>query len=458
MSDERAERYKLLLVDDDREFLEDAIAVLEDKFECVGVGEAEEVLSACDRYAPDAVLLDLDFHGEPKGFEVLPSIKKQNPYLPVIIWTETEDVHARLKAQNLGAFFYVHKAARAGDMLVVLDAAFKSRRAQLLSRGLLAELDREWGDLVYASSAMAEIVDTARRAAASDEKVLITGKTGVGKGVIAYEIHRNSARASEQFVVVECAGITESLADNELFGHEKGAFTGAGTGVDGVCRAAHKGTLFLDEIGDMPYGVQAKIRRMLEDGHVRRVGGKRDIPVDARIIAATNRDLEKEVEEGRFRDDLFYRLNVIRIHIPPLSEHRDDIMPLALHFMGRHRTPEGEPYELSPDAAAFLEANDWPGNVRQLKHAIDRACTLSPGPVITSADFTGTKGEVAVIPSFASSKEAALEKVERECVVRALAAAQTVTGAADLLQVSKSFVHSVIKRRGIREEEWKKPK
>ena len=458
MPDDPTERFKLLLVDDDRDFLEDAMAVLSDRFECVGVAEAEDVLDACDKHDPDAVLLDLDFHGEPKGFDVLPLVGEANPYMPVIIWTETNDVNARLNAQNLGAFFYVHKAARPGDMMVVLDAAFKKRRALLLSRGMLAELDREWGDLIYASEEMAEVVEMARLAAQSEEKVLITGDTGVGKGAVAHEIHRNSTRSSEQFVVVECAGITETLADNELFGHEKGAFTGATTSVDGVCRAAHHGTLFLDEIGDMPLLIQAKIRRMLDDGCVRRVGGTKDIPVNARIVAATNRDLEENVKEGRFRDDLFYRLNVIRIHIPPLRERRGDIIPLAMHFLGRHRTPEGKSYELAPDAAVYLEGHEWPGNVRQLKHAIDRACTLTGGPTITGGDLSDGGDGGGRLPSWAQIKRAALEKLERESVLRGLAAAGTAKGAADLLQVSSSFIFSVIKRRNILEEEWKKPR
>ena len=458
MPDDPTERFKLLLVDDDRDFLEDAMAVLSDRFECVGVAEAEDVLDACDKHDPDAVLLDLDFHGEPKGFDVLPLVGEANPYMPVIIWTETNDVNARLNAQNLGAFFYVHKAARPGDMMVVLDAAFKKRRALLLSRGMLAELDREWGDLIYASEEMAEVVEMARLAAQSEEKVLITGDTGVGKGAVAHEIHKGSTRSSEQFVVVECAGIAESLADNELFGHEKGAFTGANVTVDGVCRAAHHGTLLLDEIGDMPMAIQAKIRRMLDDGYVRRVGGTKDIPVNARIIAATNRDLEQDVKDGRFRADLFYRLNVINIHIPPLRERRDDIIPLALHFLGRHRTPEGESYELAADAVVFLEGHEWPGNVRQLKHAIDRVCTLTAGPTITGGDLSDGGGSGGGLQSWARIKQAAIEKLERETVLRALAAGGTAKGASDLLQVSPSFIFSVIKRRNILEEEWKKPR
>jgi transcriptional regulator with GAF, ATPase, and Fis domain len=323
---------------------------------------------------------------------------------------------------------------------------------------MLAELDREWGDLVYASDEMAEVVEMARLAARSDEKVLLTGDTGVGKGAVAHEIHRNSKRSSEQLVVVECAGIAESLADNELFGHEKGAFTGANMSVDGVCRAAHHGTLFLDEIGDMPMTVQAKIRRMLDDGYVRRVGGTKDIAVSARIISATNRDLEQDAKDGRFRADLLYRLDVIRIHIPPLRERRSDIIPLALHFLGRHRTPEGESYDLAPDAVVYLEGHDWPGNVRQLKHAIDRVCTLTAGPTITGGDLSDGGGRGGGLQSWALIKQAAMEKLERETVLRALAAAGTAKGASDVLEVSPSFIFSVIKRRNILEEEWKKPR
>lgn len=458
MSDKPPERYKLLLVDDDKEFLEDALSVLSKDFDCVGVAEADDVLDAIAREDPDAVLLDLDFHGEPRGFDVLPLIREQSPFLPVVIWTETNDILAKMKAQDLGAFHFVNKAARSGDMQVVLDAAFRKRRALLVSRGMMAELDREWGDLIYASDEMAKVVEMARLAAASDQKVLITGETGVGKGAVAHEIHKNSERSSDQFVVVECAGITETLADNELFGHEKGAYTGANATVDGLCRAAHHGTLFLDEIGDMTPVIQAKIRRMLDDGSVRRIGGTKDLPVNARIIAATNRNLEKDVEEGRFRDDLFYRLNVISIHIPLLRDRRADIIPLALHFLGRHRTLEGEPYELSPDAAVFLEGHEWKGNVRQLKHVIDRACTLVRGPVITGSDLADGGDASGGIRSWAYIKRTALEKLEREAILRALAAAGTAKGAAGLLEVSSSFIFSVIKRRGIRDEDWKKRK
>jgi DNA-binding NtrC family response regulator len=462
MPDESPERYRLLLVDDDKEFLEDALTVLAGQFDTAGVTEVDEVLPACEKEDPDAVLLDLDFHGEPDGFKILPVIRKELPTLPVIIWTETNDIEARLRAQELGAFHYVHKAARAGDMLLVLEAAFKHRRTLLHNRGMLAELGREWGNLVFVSDAMTEVVEMARNAAPTDETVLLMGDTGVGKGAVAHEIHASSDRADEQFVTVECAGFTDTLVESQLFGHVKGSFTGAIATADGLCRAAHHGTLFLDEIGDMPANVQAKIRRMVDDKVIMRVGGVKDIPVNTRIIAATNRDLAKDIEEGRFREDLYHRLDTITIRIPPLRERRDDIIPLALHFLARHQREDREPFELSPDAAAFLKTHDWPGNVRQLKNAIDRTCTLRPGPVLEADDFfrggRSGGGDPGGGAPWAVQKAEALAKLERDAVVRALALGQDKTKAAEILDVSRSFIFDVMKRRDILEDEWKKPR
>jgi DNA-binding NtrC family response regulator len=259
-------------------------------------------------------------------------------------------------------------------------------------------------------------------------------------------------------MVVECAGITENLADNELFGHEKGAFTGAHRREPGVCEAAHHGTLFLDEIGDMPASIQAKIRRVVEDNRIRRVGGQKEKLVDIRVMAATNRDLEEDVEAERFRRDLFYRLNLMRIHIPPLSERKTDIRPLAVHFLGMFTAAQDVPYELSPEAVMYLESREWKGNVRELKNVIERACIMSPGPVLTVADLAGRRDESTAIVSWARQKSARLAKAEREAVLEALIAGQDKTRAAELLDVSRDFIHNVIKRRGIRDEEWKKPK
>jgi DNA-binding NtrC family response regulator len=457
MSDDTAPKNKLLLVDDDRPFLEDAVAVLSRDFDCVAVADPDNVLKSCDVEDPDVVLLDLDFGGEPLGFELLPAIKGANPYLPVVMWTETDDVLARLRAQELGAFYYVHKAARPGDLKVVIDAALRKNRGLIANRTMRAELDRAWGNLVYASDEMREVVDMATRAAESDHTVLITGNTGVGKGVVAYEIHKKSRRASQEFMVVECAGITEQLADNELFGHERGAFTGAYDRQPGVYEAAHLGTLFLDEVGDMSASIQAKIRRVVEEGKVRRVGGQKEKPVDVRIIAATNRNLEEDVETERFRRDLFYRLNHMRIHIPPLSERTADIRPLAVHFLGAFTASAPVPYELSPDAVMYLESREWQGNVRELKNVIERACIMSPGPVLTAEDLSGRRGAAANIMSWSRQKAAKLARAEREAVLEALIAGQDKTAAADLLDVSRDFIHNVIKRRAIRDEEWKKP-
>ena len=302
MSDETAPKNKLLLVDDDMPFLEDAVAVLSRDFDCVAVADPDNVLKACDVEDPDVILLDLDFGGEPLGFELLPAIKDANPYLPVVMWTETDDVLARLQAQELGAFYYVHKATRPGDLRVVIDAALRKNRA----------LDRQPRDARRTRQGVGQSRLRQRRDASRwwtwprarprrTTPFSSRASTGVGKGVVAYEIHKRSSRANQEFMVVECAGITEQLADNELFGHERGAFTGAYRREPGVCEAAHHGTLFLDEVGDMPASIQAKIRRVVEDSRVRRVGGQKEKLVDIRVIAATNRNLEEDVETERFR-------------------------------------------------------------------------------------------------------------------------------------------------------------
>ncbi|MBN2566074.1 MAG: sigma-54-dependent Fis family transcriptional regulator [Candidatus Eisenbacteria bacterium] len=454
MPDESKTKGRLLLVDDDEEFLDDAIVVLSKDFECTGVADPERVLKACEVRDPDAVLLDLDFDGEPLGFEILTRIKEENPCLPVIMWTETEDVRARLAAQELGAFYYIHKAARPGDVAVVIDAALRKARALMANRVLRAELDRAWGDIIYASDAMREVVDMAQRVAEQDDTVLITGETGVGKGLLAHEIHKRSARASHEFMVVECAGITEHLADNELFGHEKGAFTDAYRREPGVCEAANRGTLFLDEVGDMPLTIQAKIRRVVEDKKIRRVGATSDRTVDIRIIAATNRELEGDVADGRFRQDLFYRLNRVRIHIPPLRTRRADILELAHHFLAKHAMPDGTRFRLSPESTVYLEGQDWPGNIRQLRNAVGRACALARGDVLTPRDFSGDLEEMRALMDWDES----FGEFERSTFLRALQIGGSIRKAAELMGVTKDKIFGVIRRRGIAVEEWKKDK
>jgi DNA-binding NtrC family response regulator len=458
MPDAAKVRNKLLLVDDDRDFLDDVVVVLSRDFDCVAVAEPDEVLKAIDTEGPDVVLLDLDFHGDPVGFEILPTIKEANPYLPVIMWTETNDVQARLQAQELGAFYYVHKAARSGDIRVVIDAALRKSRALLANRAMRAELDREWGDLIYASDAMREVVEQAAKAAESDGTVLITGDTGVGKSMVAHEIHKRSARASREFVVVECAGLADNLADNELFGHERGAFTDAYRTEPGLCEAADLGTLFLDEIGDMSASVQAKIRRLLEAGKIRRIGAKTEKSVNVRVIAATNRDLEEDVATERFRQDLFFRLNIVRIRIPPLSERKADVRPLAIHFLGRATAMSERPYEFSAEAILYLESREWPGNARELKNVIESACAMSPGPVLTQEDLAGKRDGSSHIIPWSTQRAAVLAKAEREAVVQALTAGQSKVKAAELLDVGRDFIYRVIKEGAIRDEEWKKPK
>jgi two-component system NtrC family response regulator len=421
MSTKPDKQSKLLLVDNDEEFLDDAVAILSREFECVGVSDPDSVLARVDQEDPDAVLLDIYFENRcPLGFEILTDILKDHPFLPVIMWTEEDSVQGALEAQRRGAFHYVTKTPRPGDVMVVIDAALKQRRVLITNKALRTEIDRNWGDFIYASEKMARLFDKLDKIAASDHSVLITGETGVGKGLLAHEMHRRSSRSEEPFVVVECAALPETIVENELFGHEKGAYTGAVSRQVGSCEAADRGTLFLDEIGDMPMSSQAKLLRLADEGKFKRLGGARERSVDVRIVAATNRQLGEAVAKEEFRRDLFYRLNTFHIDIPPLRERREDIVPLAVHFASLRTHACGERFALSDPAQMFLQAREWPGNARELKHAVERACVMSESPVLSLHDFVLEGDGASQVLDYEAAKEQVLLDFKRSFVLEAL--------------------------------------
>ena len=454
MSDTTAEPRKLLLVDDDREFLEDAISILEDTFDCIGVSEPARVLDVCARELPDAVLLDLLFSGKRKGHEILTRIKEEFPYLPVIMWTQDTSNEAAFEARKRGAFFTVHKTPRRSEVMAVVEAAIRESRVRVVNRTLRAQLDQAWGEFVFASDTMRGIIETAERVAQSDEPVLITGKTGVGKGVLAREIHARSPRARNEFVPVDCGALTYNLINSELFGHVKGTYTDAKTTEPGLCDAADGGTLFLDEVGDMPLDAQAKLRRLVEDKEIRPVGGQRWRRLDVRIIAATNKDLHFEVAEGRFRKDLYYRLKAFHIEIPELKDRPEDVPVLASYFARACRMEDGRPYELAPDALLYIQSRDWPGNVRELQNAVKCACQFSEGPRVTAQDFWTRAASREQRGSL--NLAAAKADFEREHVIKVLRIARgNVTEAARLLGVARPTVYRLVERLGLSHEDWR---
>jgi DNA-binding NtrC family response regulator len=365
----------ILVVDDEadqRRLLGGFVASL--GFRVQEAASAEDALTILRDRVPDMVLLDVRLPGI-SGIDALPEIRKIAARLPVLLITAYADLRQAVAAVKGGADDYLAKPIDLDELeAAIVDAIGTQERAP---RGNSAhELPPGF---VCESLAMRRVVETAAVIAPSDAPVLILGESGAGKEVVAQMIHQWSPRSAGPLVPANCAGLPESLIESELFGHTKGAFTGASQSREGYFRAAHNGTLFLDEIGELPLHLQPKLLRALESGQITPVGSDIPIQVNTRLIAATNRDLSKEVLEGRFRDDLYYRINVVELVVPPLAERQDDILPLVHRFSTEFA---GGPVRLSPQAVQCLLAYRWPGNVRELRNAIQRSCLLCRGDVI----------------------------------------------------------------------------
>ncbi|MBX5443794.1 sigma-54 dependent transcriptional regulator [Sphaerobacter sp.] len=385
---------RILIADDDagiRELLRD---FLED--EGYDVTEAEtsaEVLSALsgDGTAPALVLMDVRMPDK-SGIDVLRDLSETyGNQLPFIIMTAYGSSSIAIDAMQLGAYDYITKPFDLDDVLLTIRRYFEHQTLKQQVQGLRTQFrDTDPNDYIIGNSApMQEVYKTIGRVARSDATVLITGETGTGKELVATVLHRNSSYAGGPLVKVNCAALPETLLESELFGHEKGAFTGALNQRKGRFEMAHKGTIFLDEIGEMSLSTQKKLLRVLQEREFERVGGTVSVKVDTRVIAATNKNLAQEVRENRFREDLYYRLNVITIYLPPLRERLDDIPMLVEHFLHKHRYTAGSgPAKITPGAMRMLQEYDWPGNVRELENLIERAVVLAQGSVITEDHIT----------------------------------------------------------------------
>ncbi len=377
----------VLVVDDDAAMRDLVLSLLDDEgIRGVGAASADEALERLADLDCDAVVSDIRMPGR-SGIELLAEIRERRPETPVILMTAFGSIDSAVQAVRAGAADYITKPFQKDALLVTLEKAFERRALEEENRRLRRALDRtsSFGDLIGTSAAMREIFALIRKIADGRSSVLITGESGTGKEVVARTIHFSSARASRPFVPINCTAIPEGLLESELFGHVKGAFTGAHVTKRGLFEQASGGTLFLDEIGDMGLGLQGKLLRVLQDREVRPVGGTTSAKVDVRIIAATNRDLHAEIEAGRFRRDLFYRLNVIPIEIPPLRERTDDIPPLASACLERHA--DGRALRLTPAAMERLKHCRWEGNARELENVIERAIALCEGPEIGPEDL-----------------------------------------------------------------------
>jgi two-component system, NtrC family, response regulator AtoC len=383
------ERPRVLIVDDEVSVRESLRMILKERYEAMLASSGEEALAVLRAERVDVVLLDILMPGM-DGLETLEGIALLKPAPPVIMLTATKTVKTAVNAMKLGAFDYITKPFDIEELHLQIDRAVQSAALLHEVEALRSEVGRRYSfeNIVGGSAKMQEVLKTVSMVAPLKTTVLITGESGTGKEVIAKAIHYNSPRASQPLVVLNCSAIPDNLLESELFGHERGAFTDAYSKKLGQFEHAHRGTIFLDEIGEMNPATQAKILRVLEQGTFTRVGGGHPVQVDVRVIAATNRDLHQGMREGTFRSDLYYRLNVVAIHLPPLRERRDDLAPLIRHFLKLKSRELGlaeKPF--SNEALDCLMTYSWPGNVRELENLIERALVLSQDPVMMAEDL-----------------------------------------------------------------------
>ena len=378
----------VLVVEDER-ILRVTLAndLKEEGYEVTAAADGEEGFRHIRQRRFDAALLDLKLPGV-DGLKLLKMFKASNPRGAAVMMTAYGTIQSAVAALKTGAADYLLKPFPTEELLVLLRGLLAQQGAPIVSEGASPRI-RQFGDLVYVSQRMAAVCDLIATVAPSDATVLVQGETGTGKELTARAIHRQSDRREQPLVCVSCAAIPETLLESELFGHEKGAFTGAIQERRGRFELAHGGTLFLDEVTDLGPAVQAKLLRVLQEKEFERVGGTRTLKVDVRLISATRKRLEDEVLAGRMREDLFYRLKVITVRLPPLRERKEDILPLAEHFLEKYRRPlRKEVLGLSPEASRCLVAHPWPGNVRELEATIQRAVTLTKRDVLTPEDLS----------------------------------------------------------------------
>ena len=378
---------KILVADDDESIRSLLVALLSGEgYEVAEAKSGSEVLRGVPQLDPNLLILDLRMP-DMDGIEIMRRLSGQDQKVPVLMLTAYGTASSAIEATKLGAYDYLTKPFEIDDVLLRVRRLFEYQALASEVRKLRDQLgSRDLSErMIGNTQKMQEIYKTIGMIAQSDATVLITGETGAGKEVVADTIHAHSNYRAGPLQKVNLTALPESLIESELFGHEKGSFTGAMAQRKGKFEMAHKGTIFLDEIGDMTLSTQRKLLRVLQDKQFERVGGSTAVKVDCRIIAATNRNLKEEVDAGRFREDLYYRLNVVTIHVPPLRERRDDIPSLVEHFLVKFRyTPTSPPARIAEDAMQTLLAHDWPGNVRQLEHTMERAVIMARGGVITS--------------------------------------------------------------------------
>jgi two-component system response regulator PilR (NtrC family) len=450
-----------ILIVDDEEVLRDVLEVVlrRENFDVLLAASGEEGLSVLDREEVDLVILDVMLPGI-SGIDTLRAIRIANPYLPVIVITAFSSIDGAIEAMKYGAFHYIPKPFKNEEVVMTVNKALEQRRLTSENERLKAELSDKYAfsNIIGKSETMRKVFDLIRLAAPSRSNILVQGESGTGKELVAKAIHHGSPRARLAFVTVNSGSLPPELLESSLFGHVKGAFTGAIAAKRGLFEVADGGSIFLDEIGNINLETQAKLLRVIQEKEFMRLGSVDTIRVDVRIIAATNADLQKLMAEGRFREDLFYRLNVINIALPPMRRRREDVPLLVSHFLEKYSEENKRKVrDVTPEAMRFLMDYPWPGNVRELENAIERAVVLCTGDRITPEllpDYLRypmrTDQPAMIVPPEGLSLKDAVSQYERTMILQSLELAGGVQKkAAELLQVKPSTLNEMMKRLGI---------
>jgi DNA-binding NtrC family response regulator len=460
-------RARVLVCDDKENFLKLFRRILpEDRFEVMVAGDGDRALALLGATDFDVVVSDIRMPGA-DGLTVLREARARDPEVEVVLMTAFATVADAVEAMRQGAYDYLAKPFEPDEAVLVVERALERRRLRQQAHDLRRALEgiHRIDNLVARSPAMTPVLAMVRRAATSDVSVLLSGESGTGKEVVARAIHSSGDRRPGRFVAVNCGAIPEALLESELFGHVKGSFTGATSDRRGLFEEAEGGTIFLDEVADLPLAMQVKLNRALQERSVRRVGSSEERPIDVRIIAATNLDMKAQVAAGKFREDLFYRLHVFHISLPPLRDRREDIPLLAAFLLERHSKPDQRIDGFTAEALSALIRFDWPGNVRELENVIERALAVSDGPrielealpeeVSSTLRPRVTRGSDTLL-SYREIVDLARDRASREYLITIMRDVHgNVTEAAKRAGMERESLHRLLRRYGVRSEEFK---
>jgi two-component system, NtrC family, response regulator len=451
---------KILIVDDNPDIRQQLKWGLSDEYMVFLAGDVRDGLATYKKHHPSVVILDLGLppheHTSVEGFRGLAELLEINPHVKIIVLTGNSERENALKAMEMGAYDFYLKPPILNELKVIISRAIHLAGIEEQNRSLQRALEMksvDSGGMIGHCPEMQKIFATIKKVASSDVPVLITGENGTGKELVAQALHEFSLRKKGPFIPINCGAIPENLLESEFFGHEKGSFTGAHTTVQGKLQYAHKGTLFLDEIGELPVNLQVKLLRFLQEGVVQRVGGRVDIPIDTRTVCATNVNIAQAIKDGKFREDLYYRISVITINLPPLRERGDDILLLANYFLRLFNDEHKKRVRrFSTSAMSFLKSYEWPGNVRELRNRVQRAIIMSDASAIEALDLgceMESPEQLEEMQPIISLREAR-EKVERELITNAIDRQNgNIVKAAEELGVSRPTLYDLIKKHGL---------